>query len=372
MLKNTVDAVQKLKKINILVGAMTRCFSTKPSILTSDFNIQILEDAIEIHIEAKVFKLPLSHVKLLPSSLSSLGITNRWISFRILTQPNSLYGTFETEIINTENSLTSSFSSYSNKVEFPPKNTACKFYCKCCKNVITKTVCFQRILPLPSSDCDPQEWFCCKHSGEESFSLDPKETDLFYSINYSVLNKHVFVENLKFKNSIIHCNRCLSILGSFDGHETKSLKIWNCCVEYKGSNDSISKRISSPLCDFLSSVKTTAELIIGEKILLEAQDVNSLHYILLRPMEAKLDLFTEDKEHFDGQILDLKSSSVVKVLYNYGENKKTIKNNDPDTKHCELALPSILAGMDQLVSSSTRFPPAYRRTDEFYIGYLII
>lgn len=338
---------------------------------TSTINIKILEDAIEVHIEEKVFKLPLYNVKLLPSSLSSLGITNRWISFRILTQPNSLYGTFQTEIINTE-SLNNGFSSYSNKPELPPNNTDCKFYCKCCKNEITKTVCFQRILPLPSSDCDPQEWFCCKHSGEESFSLDPKETDLFYSINYSVLNKHVFVENLKLKNSIIHCNRCLSILGSSDGQEIKSLKIWNCCIEYKGSNDSISKIISSPLSDFLSSVKNTAELTIGEKILLEAQDVNSIHYILLRPMEAKLNLFTEDKGHFDGQILNLKSSSVVKVLYKYGESKKTTKNIDADIKYCELAVPSLLAGMDQLVSSTTRFPPAYRRTDDFYIGYLPI
>ncbi|XP_058810230.1 uncharacterized protein LOC131675313 [Phymastichus coffea] len=362
----TLELRPRLQSLNAYI-------SLEKNIDTTEIKVKLLEDAIEIQIEDKTYKLPLCNIKLLPSSLSSLGITNRWISFRIQTQSNSIYGRFETEFISAENQLSTSSTHSLQTVKLPPKGVDCKLLCDCCKNEITNLVNFQRILPLPSSDCDPQEWFCCKHDGDEPFSLDPKESDLFYSINYSILNKHVFQENLKLKNSLIHCNRCLSILGSSNPKQPRNLKLWNCCIEYELLENTSANTIKgslSPLEDFLSTVKYTADLITGEKLLLEAQDVNSVHYMLLRPMETKLNVFTEDKDNSNDQILNLKSSFIVKVLYKYGESEKSSKIGDPDIKYCELALPSILAGMDQLVSSSIRFPPAYRRAEDFYIGYL--
>ena len=353
--------------------SLSAYISLENNIDTSTIKVKLLEDVIEIRVEDQTYILPLINAKLLPSSLSSLGITNRWISFRIQTQPSSIYGKFETEVIKNDDKSNGDFINNSEKIELPPKNTDCKLFCSCCKNEITKIVSFQRVLPLPSSDCDPQEWFCHKHGDEEPFSLDPKESDLFYSVNYLVLNKNVFIDSLKLRNSLINCNRCFSILGSLHGKESKSMKIWNCCIEYKTlSNESAIKRAASPLSDFLLTVKDSAELTLGEKILLEAQDENSLHYILLRPMEAKLNILTEDKINSVDQTIKLKSSFVVKVLYKYGVTIKTTKHNDPNVKYCEVALPSILAGMDKLVSSSTRFPPAYRKAEDFYIGYLPI
>ncbi|XP_011493954.1 PREDICTED: uncharacterized protein LOC105359150 [Ceratosolen solmsi marchali] len=358
----TLELRSQLRSLNAYISLIN-------NIDVSRIKVKLLENAIEIQIEDETYNLPLCGVKLLPSSLSSLGITNRWIFFRIQTQPNSIYGTFETELINSENKSTN-FLNITNKVKLPPQNVNCKLICICCKNEVTKTICFQRILPLPSVDCDPQEWFCCKHSNDEPFSLNPGESDLFYSINYSIFNKNIFKENLKLRKLLIHCSRCFTILGSSNYKNLKSIKIWNCCIEYKISNNNTILKGVPPLTDFLSTIKHTAELITGEKILLEAQDVNSIHYILLRPMEAKLNLFTEEKLNSKNQILNLNSSFVVKILYKYGESNKTTKHNDPDIKYCELALPSILAGMDQLVNSSIRFPPVYRKADDFYIGYL--
>ncbi|KAJ8678703.1 hypothetical protein QAD02_014490 [Eretmocerus hayati] len=359
----TLELRPRLRSLNAYM-------SLKESIDASAVKVKLLEDTIEIEIGEKLFILPLTNVRLLPTSLSSLGITNRWISFRIQTQPHAIYGTFETELIETDNALNDVSLTCKNTTGLPPKNVECKLLCVCCKHEITKSICFQRVLPLPSSDCDPQEWFCCDHSGNESFSLDPKGSDLFYSINYYVLNKSIFIGELKLRNYLVHCNRCLSVLGSTNKENSKSLRIWNCCVEFEsfGSDSFFNK--TSPLDDFLCSIKHTAELVIGEKVLLEAQDTNSIHYVLLRPMEAKLNLLTNEKPTSNASTLKLESSFVVKVLYKYGESRKTSRSNDTDIKYCELALPSILAGMDQLVTSSARFPPAYRKAEDFYIGYL--
>ena len=339
----------------------------------STIKVKLVEDAIIIQIKEKTYNLPLSNVKLLPTSLSSLGITNSWISFRIQTQPNVLFGTFETEVIDNKNKANYGFLNISSDLQLPPKNKNCKILCTCCKNEITKTACFQKILPLPSSDCDPQEWFCHKHGSDEPFTLEPKESDFFYSVNYCLLNKHIFEGSLKLRNSLVHCNRCFSIVGLTNGKELKSLKIWNCCIEYKVLNDkSVISETLSPLTDFLSTIKHTADLIIGEKVLLEAQDINNIHYILLRPMEAKLNVLKEGSVKLEEEIITLESSFVAKVLYKYGESKSTTKHDDPNVKFCELSLPSILAGMDALVTSSKRFPPAYRKAEDYYIGHLPI
>lgn len=340
---------------------------------TDTIRVKLLEEEIQVEIENIIYTLPLSGViKLLPSSLSSLGITSRWITFRVQTQPDSfLFGTFETEIIdNLRNDIDNKLSFGEKKInqqQLPTKNIDSQLICTCCKNHITRSVAFKRILPLPSIDCDPQDWYCCinKHQHddqhEKQISLDPGELDFFYSFNYCVLNKCVFQENLIIKNSLVRCNRCLTIIGSSKG---ENKKLWNCCIEYKSNEHSI-KGSPSFLNDFLNAVKSIASLTIGEQILFEAKDVNSVHFLLLRPMESKLNIFTQNKINSK-----LDSLYVVKVLYKYGESEKTIVNNYSDAKYSELALPSILAGLDELISWSKKFPPVYRKADDFYMGYL--
>lgn len=143
-------------------------------------------------------------------------------------------------------------------------------------------------------------------------------------------------------------------------------------MEYQIFNGKNSVKSSvTPLSDFLATIKDTAELVIGEKILLEAQDVNGAHYILLKPMETRLNVFTWDRlKEDEDQTVNLTSLFVVKVLYKYGESEIMRRRDEPDVKYCELALPAILAGMNELVACSARFPLAYRRAEDFYIGYL--
>lgn len=345
--------------------------------ISSRVDVKLLENAVEIHLENKIYKLELPSIKLIQTSLSSLVISGHWISFRSLTEPNSLYGKFETEIVNLENKFNNFFSISSNKTELPLKNINYRLLCSCCQNEISKVLCFQRILPLPSSGCDPQEWFCHQHDHDddvddhESFSLEPKETDLFYYINYFLLNKHVLKENLKLKDTLVFCNRCYSIMGAFTEKNKRSLKFWTACTQFRVCSDSsIIGGLQSTLTELSLIIQDIAEFVIGETILLEARDASNFHHILIKIMERKLNIFTQDKIISNDQVVNLKSSFVVKVLYKYNEKDKTIKNNYDDIKSCEIALPSILNAIDQLINSTARFPPAHRKAGDFYIGYL--
>lgn len=338
----------------------------------SAIKIKLLETAIELNVDEDSYTLPLSSIKLVPSSLSSLSVSNCWISFRIQIQSDSKYGTYKTEVLKTESKSNSRLLSPDN---LPPKDTNCIILCTCCKKNISNIASFKRILELPSSDCEPQEWFCHQHDGcSQKFSLDPKETDLFYSINFFLLHKNIRSNDLKFKNEIIYCSRCLSSLGTQSKKNSDSLKIWNCSIEFKIiSDNSIIKGTQDPLSDFLHVFKNTAEFVIGEQILLEAFDGNVIHYILLRTMESKLNCLIGQKTDpvkKVSNVLGTKSSVVHKVLYKCGESKTSLNTLNFNCKYCQVSILSILAGMNSLVGSTKHYPPAYRKAEDFYIGYL--
>ncbi|XP_014216123.1 uncharacterized protein LOC106644934 [Copidosoma floridanum] len=332
--------------------------------------IKLQKASIEIETEEKNYSLSLPDIKLWPFYLGSLQVTGRWIYFRIITPSNLCIELFKTTTVDLDDQLSKSTIIDPHVANLPSKNEDCKLICTCCKNQITKTVSFNRILSLPSSDCDPQEWYCCNHGHNNEISLEPKKSDLFYSFNRCVFNQRIF-ENLKIKNSLIHCNKCLSIIGSCR-KKKESLQFWNCCIEYDilRKEPKIEKS-NSCLSDFLSAVKCTTNMTFGEQILLEARDVNSVHYLFIEIFSPKLRIITEDKANFQQQILSLKSLFVVKVSYKYGENPKRKINYDLNTNYCEVAVPSILAGISELVSSSARFPPAYRKMGDSYMGYLL-
>lgn len=126
---------------------------------TSVINIKLLENAVELKIGENMYILPLPNIKLMPSSLSSLNVSQCWISFRMQMEPNSKYGTFNSEILDNGNfSHAGLINGHVTpiKVNLPPKDTDCIVICACCKNNISRTVNFRRILELPSSDYDPQ------------------------------------------------------------------------------------------------------------------------------------------------------------------------------------------------------------------------
>ena len=332
----------------------------------SSIKLKLRESSITITLEQISKSLVLPSVKLLPTSLSSLRITNQWISFRVQTNPDTIFGTFKTEVISeiarsieTENS--------SSKLDLPPIGAECSLRCKCCENVITNIIQCKRVLPLPNRDCDPGEWFCCTNSKVDFAKLlKPQENDYFYGPSFCVLHNNV-VKNLEEKRNTILCKRCLTILGIKEDND--SIRIWNCCIECKIGEGEFKSRNQSPLNEFVLTIKDCSD-VMGEEILLEALEGNTTHYILMKPMEWQLDLLTESNSKWEGESIRLQKARVIKVFYTYGENKKSVRKDYVHSKYYLIALPLMLAGIEHLISSTKRFPPVYRTVTQYYVGYV--
>lgn len=330
-------------------------------------DVKLSETNITITCERISKSLILPSVKLLPTSLSSLRITRKWISFRVQTNPDTIFGTFRTEIMND---ITRSITMENTKTfNLPPIGSQCCLRCKCCENIITNTINCKRVLPLPDRDCDPGEWFCCKHSKVDFAKLlRPQETDYFYGAAFCVLNKNNF-QNLTEKVNTILCKKCLAILGMKE--DSESMRIWNCCVERKINEEKFTTICQSPLDEFVSTIKDCSE-VMGEEILLEALEGNTTHYILMKPMEWQLELLTESNSKWEGESIRLQKSRVIKVFYKYGESKNSVRNEYIHSKYHLIALPLLMAGIEHLICSTKRFPPSYRTVTQHCVGYISV
>ncbi|XP_043483047.1 uncharacterized protein LOC122511699 [Leptopilina heterotoma] len=329
-------------------------------------DVKLSETNITITCEKLSKSLILPSVKLLPTSLSSLRISSKWISFRVQTNPDTIFGTFKTEIMN--DIAKTIVVDNSKKYNLPAIGSKCCLRCKCCENIITIVINCKRVLPLPDRDCDPGEWFCCKHSTKVDFAklLKPQETDYFYGSAFSVINSRNF-RNLTEKYNTILCKKCLTILGMKEDNE--SIRIWNFCVERQINDEEFKVICHSALDEFIATIKDCSE-IMGEEILLESLEGNTTHYILMKPMEWQLELLTEANTKWEGESIRLQKTRVIKVFYKYGESGKSVRNEFVHSKYYLIALPLLMAGIEHLISSTKRFPPSYRTVAQYYVGFI--
>ncbi|XP_043282631.1 E3 ubiquitin-protein ligase E3D-like [Venturia canescens] len=361
----TIELRPRLQSCNIFVCLLGIADS-------SSIQVKLYKDYVTLRVNRNVYNLLLGSVRIIPTSLSSLRVAGSWVSFRIQTSPSdSLYGSFVTELVGTS-SLKSDNCFSSSSIELPPKNADLIFSCSCCENPVTKLINLKKILPLPNNDCDPADFFCCSHNGENYTKLlEPRVCDYFYAPYFAVLSKENFDERLKINNESVVCNRCLTVIGT--PNSNFSLKIWNCCMEYtktNGDSTTVQKR-SNPLADFKAAVKSCcSDAFTNNRILLEARERGSTHYLLLKPMEWNLDLLVEPCEIEDSRAINLSRKKVVKVLYNYGETKTSLKSECEDAKLLKIGSKCMLAGIEHLLLSSKRIPPIYRNANEDHIGYM--
>lgn len=359
----TLELRPRLRSCNVFI-------SVRNMVDLDTIQLRLNEDIITFKIDDTVNKLLLSFVKILPNSLCLLKVSGNWISFRIQTKPfDSKFGSFETEIVAVSDVQSGTAKSNVKHVELPLKEHNYVLHCTHCENVISNTVHFKKVLPLPSSDCDPNEWFCCQHNGNEySTLLNPRESDYFYGAYYCILHKNIFKANLKLNETVV-CNRCLSVLGML--RDDNSVKIWNCCVKYKLLNEPfLTHKASDPLDDFILITKSFMDDIANGQFLLEASTTNGTHYMLIQPMDRQLEVLVEPDSVNDNNLIHLRQTYVTKVLYKYGENKTELACNTTQLQYCQVALPIMLAGIEHLLSSTKRFPPAYRVVDKLHVGYI--
>jgi len=363
----TLELRPRLQSCNVFI-------SMRRDLCLKNVQIKLLESNIVLIVEDCNINFKLPSVKVIPTSLSMLSIINNWICFRLQTAPlESAFGSFSTEVITNLNKSDRS-STYSqpilNDIKLLFETSECTILCTCCKNVISKSISFKRFLPLPDTEYDPDEWFCCKHNcNDVSNSVQPQEFDYLYGSCFFVLHKSIFANNICIDNKTLSCNKCLLHIGTF--HAYNLFKIWNCCVDYKPQNNVLSTtNATNSLSDFLIIVKDSLSEILGEEIILQTSVGKQTHRLLIKPMDCKLNLITEP-DHItvcDTNIISLQQKCAAKVLYKYETNKITVITN------CyEVGLPIIEAGLNYLLSSTKRLPHIYRTAATgYFLGYIVL
>ncbi|XP_012533372.1 uncharacterized protein LOC105835003 [Monomorium pharaonis] len=367
----TLELRPRLQSCNVFI-------SMSKDLCLKDVQIKLLESNIVLIVKDCYMNFSLPSVKVIPTSLSTLSIMNNWIFFRLQTAPlESTFGSFSTEVITNSNGLVRS-STYSqpilNDIKLLFETSKCTILCACCKNVISKSISFKRFLPLPDAEYDPSEWFCCKHSCNTfSNNVQPQEFDYLYGSCFSVLHENTF-GNVCIDNKTLTCNKCLLHIGTL--HAYNLFKIWNCCVDYKPQNDTLSiVNATNPLGDFLILLKDSLSEVLGEEIILQSSVGKQTHRLLIKPMDCKLNLITEPDHTTvrDTDTLSLQQKCAAKVLYKYETNIITIITNYLNVKYHEVGLPIIEAGLNYLLSSTKRLPHIYRTAvTGYFFGYIVL
>lgn len=368
----TLELRPRLQSCNVFI-------SVRKDLCLRNIQIKLLESSIVLIVEDCSMNFSLPSVKVIPTSLSTLNIINNWICFRLQTAPSeSAFGSFSTEVITNLNRSVRSNTYYSqpilNNIKLLFETSKCAILCACCKNVISKSISFKRFLPLPDTEYDPDEWFCCKHScNAVPNSVQPQESDYLYGSYFSVLHKSIFENNVCTDNKTLTCNKCLLHIGTL--HAYSLFKIWNCCVDYKPQNNALPiVSATDPLSDFLILLRDSLSDILGEEIVLQTSVGKQTHCLLIKPMDCKLNLITEPdhKTICDTDAISLQQKCAAKVLYKY-ETKVTIITNYLNVKYHEVGLPIIDAGLNYLLSSTKRLPHIYRTaTTGYFLGYIIL
>ncbi|XP_076620628.1 E3 ubiquitin-protein ligase E3D [Colletes latitarsis] len=340
---------------------------------STEVRIKLLEKSIEITIENNTLKFLTKLIKLIPNSLSALNIVNDWICFRVQTGSNSIFGSFQTEILTNSapkiNSIKDSLENYYLENTELLNASDCNILCAYCKTILSKKILVERVLPVPDMNYDPSEWFCCNHNHVNiTQNLTPLESDIFYGPLFFVIHTNLFNDNLKIDGNTIICNRCLQYLGKVDTNN--SLKLWSCSIDYNLLSNSKTKNATDPFNDFLIAIKTSMTGIFGEEIILQSSVGKNNHCLILKPMDWHLNLMIEPKTISNNNIITLQTVSIVKVLYKYETNKSIIDSTNKT--YCEVGFLVMKAGLEHLLLSTKRFPQLHRAVSDYYIGHIYL
>lgn len=376
----TIELRQRIQSCNVFIlHKIVQIDSSSVDLVQLRFR----NTSILVVIDGDKFHIDLPDISIVPESVSILNVAGTWITFRVQTNPVNLsFGTFSAEFLSIGNQDNS--TSASSKSQQPPVNTNLILVCQCCKNILTKpNLEFQRVLPLPSDDCDPCEWFCgCSHSHKTDdidlsnvkMLLSPREYDYLYGSYYCLLANKIFLDQLKTNNEDVVCKRCLSVLGLLNSKNQNTIKFWNYSFEFALTSDlNDYKGKASPLDDFkaafVSCIKNEYKQVLFTAIEQERKSI-----LLIKLLEKNLQLLVESCESNQTQSSrkKLKKIQVTKVMYKHGKFEiKKSGNIDSDINICRISLRSITAAIEHLVSSSHRIPPVYRQVDNHHVGYIM-
>jgi hypothetical protein len=346
----------RLRSVNVLISLVSSVENVKISLNSDSFQIIVGEHTCNVCCK---------NLKIVSDSLSSLSVTESYVSFRFATD-NSLddWGSFKTELLRTSESVSFALS----KSTFLLKSQLYTIQCKNCSQDLSESLRFGRVLPLPSEHSEPGDWFCHGHGSNSVALLDPKESDIFYTSCYCHLNKRS-TRNVLESDKLIVCKRCLSWLGVAKNPETA--KFWFNTVAFK---DESKVHTSCALRDALDTVHETlcGVLFTTAKIILCCQSSKSqTDYILLWILEKQLNvqIYNSDSE---GVVEDCK---VAKVLFKYESGGGEIVKKwleDSSVASVDVSKPMTVEILKHLYKFNKIFPREFSESNNFYISYLMM
>ncbi|KAK0168762.1 hypothetical protein PV327_002532 [Microctonus hyperodae] len=328
------------------------------------------KNSLIIKIAEEKYTINLPTVNIVTTSISNLNVIDKWIVFRFQTSPlNSSSGNFSTEVVNNSDAIENDCAESSEIILLPPRNTPVSLLCYNCDILLSlPNIVFQRIMPLPSTDCEPSEWFCCSNFNYEVL-LRPRIPDFFYDSHFFVLNSSVFESNLNVNRKDILCNNCNKILGVI--YDECSLKLWSYSIKYQlQPMPAINVESTTPLDDFKLALRKCAGKDAVRQILFVAIEDEKHYYLLVQIVDKKLNLLIETGVSGIGNV-NLEGKTVLKVLYQYPLEVS------PELKHltnahvCQIALLSLRTGVHYLESTTERIPPIYNRINDSRVGYIM-
>ncbi|XP_033171396.1 uncharacterized protein LOC117148216 [Drosophila mauritiana] len=115
------------------------------------------------------------------------------------------------------------------------ENEAITINCRDCRAELVAGRSYRRLREFPTLVVDPSEFFCHNHgpAGKtQPISLTPAETDLFYGLNYVVINFNKESSCMFNRDDHLYCQRCMRYLGltMFDG---TAARIWADAVRWR-------------------------------------------------------------------------------------------------------------------------------------------
>ncbi|RZB40637.1 m7GpppX diphosphatase [Asbolus verrucosus] len=329
--------------------------------VTLPIKIVLNADNFQIIANEETSTVSCKNLNIVLNSLSSLNITQTYISFRFATV-NSFndWGSFKTELLKTSQ-IASSLTSES---PFLNQSVAYSIQCKNCLQDLSDTLSFNRVLPLPSENSEPSDWFCHAHDGSAVVNLNPKESDIFYTQCYCHLNKHSTKNTLE-SDKVIVCKRCLCWLGLKKNPDTN--KFWFNTVRFKDKNNVHTTCALEDVFRVLREILNSILFSTAKIILSCHSSKNQVDYILLWILEKQLSVQIHSGDNQD--------CKVAKVLFKYESNSSEIVKKweaDSSVTNVDVSKPMTVAVLKHLYKFNKIFPEEFSESNNFYISYLMI
>lgn len=329
--------------------------------------VRLKENEIVISSTDNEDKIKISNFRILINSLSCLQASSSYLSFRFQTQnPQKSQGQFKSELLVYNLQMYDSIKN--NNIQI---NNDDDYIIKCanCKNTLSETLKFNRILPLPSENLDTQDWFCHRSDATNNIKLTPGLTDCFYSNCYIHLNSDNFKNYQLVSNSILICKRCFSWLGL--SLTSGAFQLWFNTIVLESSSICL---YSNPLFDFKSTVRLEFKEAMFSpcKVLFECRNTARTEYLCIWILEKNLELFMKGGK-WENSTNDVKI--VAKVLFYFSsEVDKTINEwlNDNFVSNIKISKPMMLKGLNHLYDMCKLIPNCFRTSNNFYVSYIIL